>query len=88
MAYFVCNMVETHFLSTGAFEISLNGESGLKRTSLIMVDGVRVLNMFFSLSDVPLWSKLQSGYVPNIQEILKILHSQLKINQVDQMSFS
>uniref|UniRef100_A0A674MGN9 Selenoprotein T n=1 Tax=Takifugu rubripes TaxID=31033 RepID=A0A674MGN9_TAKRU len=62
MAYFLCNMMETHFLSTGAFEVTLN--------------------------DVPLWSKLQSGYVPNIQEIFKILDNQLKINTVDQMSFS
>ncbi|TNN01959.1 hypothetical protein fugu_011341, partial [Takifugu bimaculatus] len=54
MAYFLCNMMETHFLSTGAFEVTLN--------------------------DVPLWSKLQSGYVPNIQEIFKILDNQLKIN--------
>lgn len=46
-----------------------------------------VKEMFVStLSDVPLWSKLQSGYVPNIQEIFKILDSQLKIKQVDQMS--
>ncbi|KAK2890691.1 hypothetical protein Q8A67_013334 [Cirrhinus molitorella] len=36
MAFFLSNMLETHFLSTGAFEISLN--------------------------DVPIWSKLQSGY--------------------------
>lgn len=42
----------------------------------------------FTLSDVPLWSKLQSGYVPNIQDIFKILDNQLKIKQVDQMSFS
>lgn len=48
-----------------------------------------VKEMFVStLSDVPLWSKLQSGYVPNIQEIFKILDSQLKIKQVDQVSFS
>uniref|UniRef100_A0A3B4UWE2 Selenoprotein T n=1 Tax=Seriola dumerili TaxID=41447 RepID=A0A3B4UWE2_SERDU len=62
MAFFLCNMMETHFLSTGAFEVSLN--------------------------DVPVWSKLQSGYVPNIQEICQILDTQLKMNQVDHMSFS
>lgn len=55
MAFFVCNMLETHFLSTGAFEISLN--------------------------DVPVWSKLQSGYVLNLQELFQILDSHLKINQ-------
>uniref|UniRef100_A0A3Q2QT71 Selenoprotein T n=1 Tax=Fundulus heteroclitus TaxID=8078 RepID=A0A3Q2QT71_FUNHE len=26
MAFFICNMMETHFLSTGAFEVTLNGE--------------------------------------------------------------
>lgn len=55
MAFFVCNMLETNFLSTGAFEISLN--------------------------DVPVWSKLQSGYVLNLQELFQILDSHLKINQ-------
>ncbi|XP_039669038.1 selenoprotein T2-like [Perca fluviatilis] len=62
MAFFLCNMMETHFLSTGAFEVTLN--------------------------DVPVWSKLQSGYVPNIQEIFQILDNQLKMNQVDPLSFS
>ncbi|CAL9706468.1 unnamed protein product, partial [Knipowitschia caucasica] len=55
MVFFVCNMMETHFLSTGAFEISLN--------------------------DVPVWSKLQSGYVLNVQELFQILDSHLKMNQ-------
>uniref|UniRef100_A0A3Q1JD22 Selenoprotein T n=1 Tax=Anabas testudineus TaxID=64144 RepID=A0A3Q1JD22_ANATE len=62
MAFFLCNMMETHFLSTGAFEITLN--------------------------DVPVWSKLQSGYVPNIQEIFQILDSHMKMNQVDHKTFS
>ncbi|KAG7249954.1 hypothetical protein CRUP_033870, partial [Coryphaenoides rupestris] len=62
MAFFLSNMLETHFLSTGAFEITLN--------------------------DVPIWSKLQSGYVPNIQEVFQILDNHIKMNQVDQMSFS
>ncbi|CAK6980822.1 selenoprotein T2 [Scomber scombrus] len=55
MAFFFCNMLETHFLSTGAFEVTLN--------------------------DVPVWSKLQAGYVPNLQEIFQILNNHLKINQ-------
>lgn len=62
MAFFLCNMMETHFLSTGAFEVTLN--------------------------DVPVWSKLQSGYVPNIQEMFQILDNHLKMNQVDHMTFS
>lgn len=38
--------------------------------------------------DIPLWSKLQSGSVPNLQQIFQILDQQLKINQVDPSSFS
>lgn len=34
-------------------------------------------------ADVPIWSKLESGYVPNIQEIFHILHNHLNINQAD-----
>lgn len=62
MAFFLCNMMETHFLSTGAFEVTLN--------------------------DVPVWSKLQSGYVLNIQELCQILDNHLKMNQMDHMTFS
>ncbi|TRY98517.1 hypothetical protein DNTS_014643 [Danionella cerebrum] len=61
MAFFLSNMLETHFLSTGAFEITLN--------------------------DIPIWSKLQSGYVPNIQELFQILDNHLKMNQADKMNF-
>uniref|UniRef100_A0A1A7X1X2 Selenoprotein T n=1 Tax=Iconisemion striatum TaxID=60296 RepID=A0A1A7X1X2_9TELE len=62
MAFFICNMMETHFLSTGAFEVTFN--------------------------DVPIWSKLQSGYIPNIQEMFQILDTHLKMNQVDPMTFT
>uniref|UniRef100_A0A3Q3B5K3 Selenoprotein T n=1 Tax=Kryptolebias marmoratus TaxID=37003 RepID=A0A3Q3B5K3_KRYMA len=62
MAFFICNMMETHFLSTGAFEVTLN--------------------------DVPVWSKLQSGYVPNIREMFQILDTHLKMNQVDHRTFT
>lgn len=56
MAFFLSNMLETYFLSTGAFEITLN--------------------------DVPVWSKLQSGYVPNMQELYQILDNHLKMNHM------
>lgn len=38
--------------------------------------------------DVPIWSKLQSGYVPNIQELFHILDNHLKMNQVDNLKFA
>lgn len=54
MTFFLCNIIETQCLSTGAFEISLN--------------------------DVPVWSKLESGRVPNIRELLQILDNHIKMN--------
>lgn len=33
--------------------------------------------------DVPLWSKLQSGNVPNMQQMFEILEQQLKVQQVE-----
>lgn len=33
--------------------------------------------------DVPLWSKLQSGNVPNMQQLFEILEQQLKVQQVE-----
>ncbi|KAF7707080.1 hypothetical protein HF521_018298 [Silurus meridionalis] len=41
-----------------------------------------------TLNDVPIWSKLQSGYVPNIQELFHILDNHLKMNQADNVKFA
>uniref|UniRef100_A0A8C4XCG2 Selenoprotein T n=1 Tax=Erpetoichthys calabaricus TaxID=27687 RepID=A0A8C4XCG2_ERPCA len=40
------------------------------------------------LNDVPIWSKLQSGYVPNIQEVFQILDNHLKMTQVEKSYLS
>jgi len=45
------------------------------------------MHNYLSVLDVPIWSKLQSGYVPNIQELFQILDNHLKMNQVDKMNF-
>uniref|UniRef100_A0A673ND83 Selenoprotein T n=1 Tax=Sinocyclocheilus rhinocerous TaxID=307959 RepID=A0A673ND83_9TELE len=49
---------------------------------------VKEASLFLSgLLDVPIWSKLQSGYVPSIQELFQILDNHLKMNQVDKINF-
>ena len=52
MLFFICNMIETQLISTGAFEIMLN--------------------------DVTVWSKLQSGRIPRVDELLQIIEYQMK----------
>lgn len=37
MIFFLCNMMETHFLSTGAFEVTLNGESLLDLSPFLLL---------------------------------------------------
>lgn len=49
--FFFSNMVENMLISSGAFEISMNG--------------------------VPLWSKLESGRIPQPQELFRIIDSQM-----------
>uniref|UniRef100_A0A671KBL2 Selenoprotein T n=1 Tax=Sinocyclocheilus anshuiensis TaxID=1608454 RepID=A0A671KBL2_9TELE len=49
---------------------------------------VKETSLFLSgLLDVPIWSKLQSGYVPSVQELFQILDNHLKMNQVDKINF-
>lgn len=53
-----------------------------------MVSGVRLKVTSYcvlspSTPDVPLWSKLQSGNVPNMQQMFEILEQQLKVQQMD-----
>lgn len=93
-------MLETHFLSTGAFEVTLNGnviwmttplekKKQKKTLKYIYMNNICMSQMhnYLSVLDVPIWSKLQSGYVPNIQELFQILDNHLKMNQVDKMNF-
>jgi len=95
MAFFLSNMLETHFLSTGAFEVTLNGNvlwmttllGGKKNLKYTYEQCMSQMHNYLSVLDVPIWSKLQSGYVPNIQELFQILDNHLKMNQVDKMNF-
>lgn len=129
MTFFLCNMMETHFLSTGAFEVTLNGESLSHSESLRVIESLnhseslgcqpiskkhlrsrpqcgevmeaggvkdhqsKVSGVRLKVTsccvvsppapDVPLWSKLQSGSVPNLQQIFQVLEQQLKVQQVE-----
>ncbi|KAL0274219.1 UNVERIFIED_CONTAM: hypothetical protein PYX00_006691 [Menopon gallinae] len=52
MIFLICNMIEGHLISTGAFEISFN--------------------------DVPVWSKLETGRIPQPPELFQIIDNQLR----------
>jgi selT/selW/selH-like putative selenoprotein len=52
MMFFMCNILEGHLVSTGAFEIFFN--------------------------DVPVWSKLETGRIPQPPELFQIIDNQLQ----------
>ena len=54
MVFFLSNMIENQYMSTGAFEITLN--------------------------DVSVWSKLDSGHLPSMQQLVQILDSEMKLS--------
>ncbi|XP_046675427.1 thioredoxin reductase-like selenoprotein T homolog CG3887 isoform X3 [Homalodisca vitripennis] len=59
MIFFLCNALEGHLVSTGAFEISLN--------------------------DMPVWSKLETGRIPQPPELFQIIdnHMQFDDNTIE-----
>uniref|UniRef100_A0A0A9WRS7 SelT-like protein n=1 Tax=Lygus hesperus TaxID=30085 RepID=A0A0A9WRS7_LYGHE len=56
MIFFMSNALEGHFISTGAFEISLN--------------------------DIPVWSKLETGRIPQPPELFQILDNHLHLEDL------
>lgn len=52
MLFFLCNIIESQLIQSGAFEISLN--------------------------DIPVWSKLETGRIPQPAELFQIIDSQMK----------
>ncbi|TKC42770.1 hypothetical protein EI555_017438 [Monodon monoceros] len=70
MVFFLSNMIENQCMSTGAFEITLNGRI------IFNVEGV----VPFIFIDVPVWSKLESGHLPSMQQLVQILDNEMKLN--------
>lgn len=75
MAFFICNALESQLVSTGAFEISFNGKITFSIylntfSSIIYVSVVYFL-------DVPVWSKLQTGRIPQPQEVFQIIENHM-----------
>ena len=54
MIFFIANAIETQLISTGAFEINLDG--------------------------LPVWSKIDSGRIPQPPELFQIIDNHFKMN--------
>ncbi|VDD74124.1 unnamed protein product [Mesocestoides corti] len=67
MCFFIGGLIESQLLSTGAFEITLNG---------MLLSVVDSKTTYFI--DIPIWSKLQSNRVPQPQELLSIIGSHMQ----------
>ncbi len=76
MTFFLCNAIEGQLISTGAFEILLNGDLNLY-FKVIFKDFL-ILKNLFNL-DVPLWSKLETGRIPQPQELFQMIDNHLNL---------
>lgn len=75
MTFFLCNAIEGQLISTGAFEIILNGETIYFDISLNSC--VYVFSYFYA--DVPLWSKLETGRIPQPPELFQMIDNHLNM---------
>ena len=83
LIFFVTNMVEGQLISTGAFEVSLNGMYSLTCLLHIIVIYTCSRTKYVStllFTDMPIWSKLESGRLPNPNELHQIIENQLKFS--------
>ena len=71
MLFFISNAVEGQLISTGAFEVSYNGNEGKN-------EGLHAQTIFST--DQPVWSKLETGRVPQPAEMVQIIESQLRLS--------
>lgn len=75
MTFFLCNAIEGQLISTGAFEILLNGK-------IVLWLAVQTMLLNFeccSLTDVPLWSKLETGRIPQPPELFQMIDNHLNM---------
>ena len=75
MIFFTCNAIETHLVSTGAFEIYLNSKDSLREYFYIFLKNV----IFFDTLDMQIWSKLSSDRIPHDKELLQMIDMNLNL---------
>ena len=76
MTFFLCNAVEGQLISTGAFEIQFNGKNLLH----ILFSTIWPKMSVWHFSDVPLWSKLETGRIPQPPELFQMIDNNLNMN--------
>lgn len=74
MTFFLSNAIETQLITTGAFEIYLNGEClfrlfDFSKTCII----IKCYSNFAFQIDVQIWSKIESDRMPHEKELLQML---------------
>lgn len=84
MLFFLCNAIEGQLIASGAFEILLNGN----KMNLITLSNESSYNFLtsnhaFIFADVPVWSKLETGRIPQPPELFQIIDSHMQFGKID-----
>ncbi len=87
MSFFFSNFLETQLMSTSAFEVYFNGWSRI--SSVVALRVMSGLHNFPNvdlplslLTDIRIWSKLQTGRVPTPGELVQIIDQEMKNSNI------
>lgn len=83
MIFFIFNAIEGQLISSGAFEIHFNGKQCFILALSYFIFSCAEKLMFNNISDVPIWSKLETGRIPQPLELFQIIDTQLNMQYAD-----
>ncbi|RLU17880.1 hypothetical protein DMN91_010119 [Ooceraea biroi] len=90
LIFLICNAIEGQLISSGAFEIHFNGKHDsylvlLTEIRLGSSDGAQTARSRPCVSDVPVWSKLETGRIPQPPELFQIIdfHLDMMFSEAD-----
>lgn len=83
MIFFIFNAIEGHFISSGAFEIHFNGKQYFCNYNKYIYSKFLKVYLCHYILDVPVWSKLETGRIPQPFELFQIIDTHLSMQYAD-----
>lgn len=86
MLFFASNAIEGQLVSSGAFEILLNGACWWKKLLIysLYIHNIIIIAYY---TDVPVWSKLETGRIPQPPELFQIIDNHMMMSDETKINF-
>lgn len=84
LLFFACNAAEGYLIASGAFEIHFNGTLYFQyiydeHQGINIKQIISYLSFIFIFSDVPIWSKIETGRIPQPPELFQIIDTHMQM---------